>query len=399
MTRNRGSEAATVTYVHEGTEGQVTVTPGGVYYLPYQVNYGKKVSEVYDSLTAYFPTSEKTVTYDVEQTVRDSLVIFEFTNAESPLNTSIVTMHNASSYEFVLEYELNGATTTIDMDPNGSYDLPEPITNGGTLGDVYSAIYATIDGTQVYTADLTTVVNDDVAIDVVPDIPPVVGFILNLPESSIPVRPTAWNAAGSDSAGSVTFSPYLSAETYGDVFNGIFAAVQGGTIDSVDINQGESSWTMDEFTIDGSTINMTDSVSGETFSLEGGGWIDDYNSIIISSYTIGITVGEEPSASSDLVIVLDNPVESTTPSYLIDTLTATANVFLIQWHQQTYYENIDFTKSVTAGETAALTFALGNSEDPDYQEITVNYTWDSDSSLWQYDSHTQTGFNGIVFND
>lgn len=399
MTRNRGSEAATVTYVHEGTEGQVTVTPGGVYYLPYQVNYGKKVSEVYDSLTAYFPTSEKIVSYDVEQTVRDSLVIFEFTNAESPLNTSIVTMHNASSYEFVLGYELNGATTTINMDPKGSYDLPEPITNGGTLGDVYTAVYATIDGTQVYTADLSTVVNDDIAIDIVPDVPPVVGFILNLPENSIPVIPTAWNAADSDSAGSVTFSPRLSSETYGDVFNEIFAAVQGGTIDSVGINQGGSSWNMDEFSINGSTINMTDSVSGETFSLEGGGWIDDYNSIIISSYTIGITVDEEPSASSDLVIVLGNPAESTVPSYLIDTLTATTNVFLIQWQQQTYYENIDFTKSVTAGETATLTFALGESEDPDYQEITINYTWDSESSSWQYDSHTQTGLSGIVFND
>lgn len=403
IVRNKGLTTATITWVYGGETSTETLARGQVLYLPQEVQVGKKVNTVYESITASYEGGH-TVTFNVDKAAT-TLTVFECTDLVAEENTVIVTVINATNHEI----EVHGASVdttydeTITLPVYGLINLPLDVPFNDALNTVYSTITSSWDGSVQFIADLTVTPEPDpwhdYVINVVPNVPPAVGFILNLPESSIPVMPIAWNAAGSDSAGSVTFSPYLSSETYGDVFNEIFAAVQGGTIDSVGINQGGSSWNMDEFTIDGSTINMTDSVSGETFSLEGGGWIDDYNSIIISSYTIGITVDEEPSASSDLVIVLDNPVESTTPSYLIDTLTATTNVFLIQWYQQTYYENVDFTKSVTAGSTAALTFALGESEDPDYQEITINYTWDSESSSWQYSSHTQTGFNGIVFND
>lgn len=168
MMRNRGSEAAALAFVHDGVEAYVDVNPGAVYYLPYKVNYGEKVSEVYTSLAVTFPTSGRTVTYDVNQKVTEqTLMIFEFTDAISSVGESIITMHTENGV--TLEYNYLGNVTTINMDPNGSYDLPEPITNGNTLNSVYSDIEATQDERVVYMANLMTVINDDTTLDIVPE--------------------------------------------------------------------------------------------------------------------------------------------------------------------------------------------------------------------------------------
>ena len=571
MARNRGSETATVSWVHDGVAGQQNVEPGKVYYLPYKLTPGKKVSEVYESVQASFPTSGKTVTFDVNQTASSLITVFEFTDAETTMDEALVTVVNLLTTGVTLSYEGGGAIDSIDMDPEGAYDLPTPVTKGDTLGSVYNFVNALIDGNVVFEADLSQVINNDTSIfitveptetvtvdfeayigtpapssqtlnvgDLVteptapaiaqadipqgytgdgssngwyndtvewnfqndtvsenmtlktyynvyrtvaaydeengtqvdtvyayypfsatapitedyivepsnvptdpqgqgrtfagwaykvggvetqlifatyfPDggllmtagIPTTVteiyalweapapeNFEFNL-QSTIQQAPSSWVAMTNNDAGSAAFSPYISATTYGTDFHNMVDAIQNMNMGICTVSQNDNTYNFDTFNDMGTEVEMND--AEETIYLTmGGDYVDSHDKIFLTNPTgVTLSTAADPSTGTSGTIVLDSDVTMMNASYLIDTYQDTQNIFLAQDMNPNCMYVCDFSKVVTANDSASLIFEIGTASDPDYQSLQINYTWDSDVSEWLFGNVAKSGFSDVV---
>ena len=100
IVRNKGLTTATITWVYGGETSTETLARGQVLYLPQEVQVGKKVNTVYESITASYEGGH-TVTFNVDKAAT-TLTIFECTDLVSEENTVIVTVINVISSSIAL---------------------------------------------------------------------------------------------------------------------------------------------------------------------------------------------------------------------------------------------------------------------------------------------------------
>lgn len=180
MVENRGNETATISYTTAGGAGSTTeIGPAKVVTLPYQVEVGKAVSNTYSAISVYFPDIARTVTYDTSTVVTEEIVVlssvvFSVTDADYNEGEGIVTLHNPNpdTGYTILWSTIGGSEENVEIDPQGSFDLPTAITIGNTIGSVYDYAKVQQDGVDVFEVDMsTTLAAEAMTILIVPATP------------------------------------------------------------------------------------------------------------------------------------------------------------------------------------------------------------------------------------
>lgn len=159
---NRGS--ASLSYTATPVEGATetgTIAAGATAELAQAINLGDAISTVYSSISVQYE-GEEARTIDTTQVIVYTVTPFEFTDWSEEGN--MITIVNATSGSVSVVYKKVGddSDTTQTIVSGGAYDLPYDVADNETIGDVYAKLQATYGQSGTWSADLTTVVTDDI---------------------------------------------------------------------------------------------------------------------------------------------------------------------------------------------------------------------------------------------
>lgn len=165
IVRNKGLTTATITWVYDGTTYTDTIERGQVLYMSQEVPVGKKVSTVYESITASYEGGH-TVTFNVDKTAT-ILTMFECTDLIVGPDEVAVTVYSNLPQEVEVSIASVDSTytETITLQQYGEINLKLPVDVGAALNTVYSSITASWDGDIHFVADLTETAPEDPGFD------------------------------------------------------------------------------------------------------------------------------------------------------------------------------------------------------------------------------------------
>lgn len=163
------------TYTATPVEGEVEtwlVNAGGIGELNQKVPIGSAVSTVYSSIAVDFGGGDEPTSLDVSKIAEEAYTPYKV--SATSVEGNIISLSNSSANPGVrLVYKVaNSEEGAIQRDivSGGGIDLWVGVPTGSTLGDVFEYIKAYKDtGAELlFTADLSTVVTDDLTIEIAP---------------------------------------------------------------------------------------------------------------------------------------------------------------------------------------------------------------------------------------